>query len=131
MGSTLIALVRMMSAIGATVLLHKFKRRPVSSPQHQQRHIPELTIILFSPSQVYLTAAGTVAFTLALLVGVTYEIEHHYFLSDTVRESYCFRMIPITAVVVLYCCTCFGYVNIPLAMAGEIFPTESKMAAGR
>ena len=74
--------------------------------------------------------AGTVAFFLALLVGVVYEIEHHYFLSDAVRDSYWFRLIPITAVIVLYCCTCFGYVNIPLAMTGEIFPTETKMAAG-
>ena len=75
--------------------------------------------------------AGIVAFFLALLVAVTYEMEHHYFLSDFVRESYGFRLIPITAVIVLYCCTCFGYVNIPLAMAGEIFPAETKVAAGR
>ena len=75
--------------------------------------------------------AGIIAFFLALLVGVTYEMEHHYFLSEAVRESYVFRLIPITAVIVIYCCTCLGYVNIPLAMAGEIFPAETKVAAVR
>ena len=52
----------------------------------------------------------------------TYFEKHHYF---------SFRMFPLIMISIFNGLSILGYVNIPTAMAGELFPTEGKTAATR
>ena len=42
-----------------------------------------------------------------------------------------FRILPLIALSVITGLATFGYVNIPMAMSGELFPLETKVAATR
>ena len=42
-----------------------------------------------------------------------------------------FRILPLIALYVITGLATFGYVNIPMAMSGELFPLETKVAATR
>ena len=90
------------------------------------------------------------AFLIALLAAYIYEFEHKTFLSAEIMESplwvemifckvyylkknnyFSFRMFPLTMISLFNGLSILGYVNIPTAMAGELFPTEGKTAATR
>jgi len=87
------------------------------------------TLHKFKRRSVYLSVSVMITCLLGFLVFYTFETKHPSVIPEEVSRSNWYQVLPLITICLYFGLVSFGYMNIPTAMGGELFPIDTKVFA--